>query len=93
MASKTETALKTFLKNDYWKEYYETAPSDACREYIKREFVGSLYMDAGEEGDTKALEPTLSADDWRHLLKYAGNNPFRPYCRKKIAELESKEQE
>lgn len=88
MAGKTETALKKFMENDYWKEYYESAPSEECREYIKREFVGSLYPDAGEEADTKALEPTLKADDWRHLLKYAGNNPFRPYCRKKIRELE-----
>ena len=91
MSEKTEKALKTFLKNEHWKEYYETAPSDECREYIKREFVGSLYGNAGEESDRKALEPTLSADDWRHLMKYAGNNPFRPYCRKKIAELESKQ--
>ena len=90
MAEKTEKALEQFLKNDYWKEYYDTAPSDECREYIKREFVGSIYPDAGEEGNARALEPTLSADDWRHLLKYAGNNMFRPYCKKKIAELESK---
>lgn len=91
MANYTKKALKTFLENEYWREYYETAPSEECKRYIEREFVSSLFDNAGEEGNRKALEPTLSVDDWKHLLKWSDPNPFRSYCKKKIAELEQKQ--
>lgn len=90
-----DKALTVFLKNDYWREYYETSPSEECKRYIEREFAESylFFIDecfehVAEKDSRKALEHTLSINDWKHLLKYAGNNPFRGYCKNKIKELE-----
>lgn len=80
---------RRFLKNPHWKEYYKKAPSDACREYIANEFCFSLF---GEDDDrTKQdaeLEGLFTVEDWKHLGKYAGNNPFRGKCREMIKKLD-----
>ena len=87
---KLKKAIGVFLKNPYWKEYYETAPSEECKEYIEHDFYFSLFGGSEEiEKRDKELEDLFSVDDWKHLAKYAGNNPFKGKCRKKIRELEA----
>ena len=93
-----EKALSRFLENPYWREYYETAPSEECKDRIVFTFCFSLYGDEGffasiedfkNAGET--LESKLGLADWKHLLKYAGVNPFRSKCGAKIEELEAKQ--
>lgn len=84
-------ALVDFIRNPHWKEYYEEAPSDVCKEYIKYEF---LFSDTDEYEEKVAqvlreLEDRFTVDDWKHLIKYCGNNPFKSRCRAKIKELEA----
>ena len=81
-------ALDVFLQNPHWKEYYETAPSEECREYIEHSFRLSLYgITPDIEKRDKELEDLFTVRDWEHLAKYAGNNPFRSKCKKMISNL------
>ena len=88
-------AIQSFSENPYWKEYYDTAPSVACKTRIAFNFCSTDY---GIEGyfeskedfwaERKRLEAQLDLADWKHLLKYSGNNPWRGKCMKEIKELE-----
>ncbi len=82
-----EKALETFLKNDSWKEYYEKAPSEACRKAIEGEFVRSLNSEYGEEYSRETLERTLALEDWKWLYEWCGNNPRKAFIAGKIREL------
>lgn len=85
---KVEEAVEVFLKNNYWRGYYEGAPSDKCKRYIALEFYWSYdenATDYKEEGDAMLQELTLT--DWEYLYKYSGNNPWRTQCKKRIVEL------
>ncbi len=92
MEKEKERALEEFLENPLWKEYYETAPSDLCKSYIEYEFLYSNTDRYENEAVAilKEIEKDMDVDDWRHLMKYCGNNPFKGICRKRIKELESK---
>ncbi len=80
--------LKEWLENPAWREYYETAPSEQCREIIALEF---LYSDEESDEIADAMdekEKGLTIADWRHLYKYCGNNPRKVFIQKRIRELE-----
>lgn len=67
-------AIQIFSKNEYWKEYYETAPSKLCKDYIACEFSRSEFHVPADLTREKAIEPNLTKVDWEHLLRYAGGN-------------------
>ena len=87
MMSLGEKALATFLKNDSWREYYEKAPSDACRKAIEGEFVRSLYPLHGEEYEKDTLESFLSLEDWKWLYRWCANSPRKGFIAQRIREL------
>ena len=82
-----EKALDIYLKNDSWKEYYEKAPSDACRRAITGEFVRSLNRVYGAEYSKEVLEAPLGLEDWKWLYRWCGSNPRKSYIAERIAEL------
>ena len=79
-----DEAVALFLENPYWREYYETAPGEACRKYIAMEFYLSEHEIPEAEEVLNEMEEKLSSEDWKHLLKYCGNNPRKGYIMKKI---------
>ena len=90
---KMKESVSSFTENPHWKKYLEEAPSDACKKYIKLNFyLSDLEEDNEEKANVVKMmdscEETLGLEDWKHLLKYAGKNPFAGKCRKKIAELQ-----
>ncbi len=92
MEKEIRQAVENFSENPHWKNYYDTAPSGACRRYISLEFYYSENFLNGKDRvsfdeERKELEDKFGVEDWKHLAKYAGNNPFRGKCRKKIREL------
>ena len=82
-----EKALEMFLKNDAWREYYEKAPSDACRRAIEGEFVRSMGSPYSDEYSREKLEAPLTLEDWKWLYRWCGNNPRKGYIAGKIEEL------
>ena len=82
-----EKALEVFLKNGTWREYYEKAPSDACRKAIAGEFVRSMVSPCGAEYSREALEAPLTLADWEYLYRRCGSNPRKGFIARKMAEL------
>ena len=87
-------ALQQFMRNPYWRAYYEEAPSEAAKQRVKLCFFWSLtrdeakYLKAIEEA--KKLEKQYTIADCKHELRYSGNNPGLLYWKKKIEELSQK---
>ena len=80
--------LAEWLENPYWGEYYNNAPSDLCKEYIETYFYASDTEDDDAFAKMDEIEPKLSLEDWKYLLKYS-TGPEKGKITKKIAELEA----
>ena len=87
--AKIGKAVKEFLENPYWKEFYDTAASDTERRYIALNFAWSLTMDEEISNAMSKIESRLGIEDWKHQLKWNGNNPRILKIRRRIAELEA----
>ena len=80
--------LQEWLKNPFWAEYYHSAPSDRCRQFIALEFHYS-ETEAEEAGEAMdAIEEQMNAEELRHLMNCCGNNPRKGILARKIAERE-----
>lgn len=93
---KVEENLQAWLKNPYWKECYETAPSETAKWNVALEFYMSYNAMNDELYDEvadviKENEEKFTIEDWKHQLKYNGNNPRVLYIQRKIKELEQKQ--
>ena len=82
-----DQTLAEFLENPYWRKYYETAPSEVCREYISMEFYNSEYQTEDAEEILTEMEEDLGLEDWEHLLAFCGNNPRKAYLTEKIESI------
>ena len=86
---KTQSSLNEFLKNPYWCEYYESAPTKACKRYIELEFYYSKELgktpDYNElKAERDSLEKEFTKVDWAHLYRHCANNPKKVYYRNKM---------
>lgn len=83
--------FSTFMKNPYWKNVYENAPSEELKEYYRIRFeispfvMGDDYHDAEKEKRLKEL--SLSKEDIQYIQKYAGSGQARSYYEKAIQRL------
>ena len=79
--------VQQWLKNPSWREYYEKAPSDKCREVI---MLGFVYSDLETEEvleELEAAEKELGLEDWQYLYRCCGNNPEKKRIHDRIVEL------
>ncbi|MCR4622056.1 MAG: hypothetical protein K5663_08235 [Clostridiales bacterium] len=88
-------AAKLFLRNPYWKRYYDDAPSEYSKRYVLLSFFWSETRDETKVDEAikqaKELEKHFSIADCRHALRYCGNNPKVVYWRERIKELTERE--
>ena len=87
MKEKYEETLREWLKNPYWREYFEKAPSEKCRDVIMLEF---LYSEEETEEVEEALdkaEKELKLEDWQHLYRWCGNSPEKKRIHDRIVAL------
>ena len=94
MKNELSKNLEEWLENPFWREYYEEAPSDRCRELIALDFMYSEARCSDEESEEilremRRTEETLELADWKHLFRYCGNNPRKKTIHDRIAELEA----
>ena len=80
--------LEEWLQNPSWAEYYNSAPSDRCRQFIALEFYNSEEEDEEVGEAMEAIEEQMNAEELRHLMKYCGNNPRKGILARKIAKME-----
>ena len=83
--------LAGYLENPHWAEYYNTAPSDLCRELIALEFMYSEFESDRLVRDMEEIEKRLGLADWQHLYRYCDNNPRRKVIHDRIRELGGEE--
>lgn len=79
-----DEAVSLYMENPHWRGYYETAPSEVCREFIAMEFYYSEHQTGEAEDILSEMEEELGLEDWQHLLKYCGNNPRKGFIMKVI---------
>ena len=79
-------AVDLFRKNDFFREYYDKAPSYLCRQRIALQFLFSLCF-VRDEALIQKIEDKMSLEDWKHLYRYSPNNPIKAKYQKKIDEL------
>ena len=82
--------LNEWLENSSWREVYEKAPSEKCREVIALEFVYSELETEEILEELEAAEKELALEDWQYLYKYAGNSPEKKRIHDRIVELGGK---
>lgn len=86
---KIRTAVDRFIQKPHWRAYYEEAPSDACKRHIALEFyysdnLGEIADYDEYRSEREKLQSKFTREDWTHLYKYAGSNPWKAYCRKQM---------
>lgn len=79
--------LDEWLENPAWKEYFDTAPSDACRTEIALEFWYSEHESDAAVAALEEWEEELSLEDWQHLYRYCGNNPRKEKIHDRIMDI------
>lgn len=84
--------LQEWLENPAWSRYYDTAPSERCREFIALEFYYSDTEDEAAAVKMDEIETTLNINDLKHLVRYAGSNPRKGALLRRIAEMETEAQ-
>ena len=87
MINKYAEILNEWLENPSWREYYEKAPSEKCREVIALEFVYSELETEEILEELEAAEKELGLEDWQYLYKCAGTSPEKKRIHDRIVEL------
>ncbi len=84
-----DQAVKVFTANPFWREAYETAPSDNCRQRIALNFAYSIRKIGPETfcADRDEIEKKLDLNDWKHLCAHTPPNPWKGHCLKMIRSL------
>ena len=92
---KLKIAFDEYMENPAWAEYYNNAPSDNCKRYIRFNWFRSKYGEPEDIEEFKKLRDSywdkLSIEDCEYIREHVGNNPFRKVCSDKIKELKSKQ--
>ena len=88
---KVEEAFVEYMENPAWKRYYENAPTDECRQYIKFNWYRSKFGEPKDVEEFKRLRndywSKLSVEDWEYIMENVGNSPFRAVCKEHISRL------
>lgn len=83
---KVNKAIEVFCVNPYWRRYYKEAPTEVCKQRVALDFCYSLYREPESKALYEALEAQFGLEDWKHMLRFCGNNPLRTKYRKKVEE-------
>ena len=86
MINKYAEILNEWLENPSWREYYEKAPSEKCREVIALEFMYSELETEEILEELEAAEKELALEDWQYLYRYA-HGPEKKRIHDRIVEL------
>ena len=88
-----KNGFDTFMENPYWKKYYENAPSDALKEYIRFEFENNPYVsekraDNYEEEKAK-ITARFTGEDRQYLIDNTTNGQAKTEYRKSKIKLQN----
>ena len=73
-----------FMKNPWWKKLYDEAPSDECREYLRRSF---------ESSTVKYERPLqLAKQDYQYLYDHAEGGYYRAALKRRLAAFDKQDE-
>ena len=81
-----EQGLQEWLKNPYWAEYYNKAPSERCKAYIAMDFRYSDTEDEEVAAELDRIGDSLSLEDWNYIYQHTAG-PGKAAIAKRIAEM------
>lgn len=77
-----------FMKNPYWECYYNNAPSEVLKKYIKIEFENNPFVvdqiDPDYAKKRKALSDLFSNEDWQYLIDHTLSGQAKTEYRKHL---------
>lgn len=77
-----------FMENPYWKKYYESAPSDVLKEYIRLEFENNPYVSEKRADNYEKEKAKITArftnEDWQYLIDNTTNGQTKLEYRKHL---------
>ena len=83
--------FEIFMENPYWKKYYDNAPSDILKKYIKLEFENSPYVSKKQNDDYEEEKAKVMAqftnEDWQYLIDNTTSGQAKLEYRKHLREL------
>ena len=82
-----DRGFKIFIENPYWKEYYDNAPSEALKAYIKDDFNNNPFVCSKPDPDPE-LKAALTKDDVQYLLEKAVGGREKSYYKKWMDSLQ-----
>ena len=88
------SGFEKFMQNPYWKEYYESAPTEKLKSYIRYIFEDSACEDENnDQYGEKAIEirETFDENEWQWLIDHTVNNMARSFYKKKFEQLKNKD--
>ncbi len=78
----------TFMRNPYWKNIFENAPSERLKEYYRIRFDASGFVhDVPINVDEELERIPLSKEEIQYIQKFAGSGQARHYYQKFIERL------
>ena len=84
--ARADKRCKMFMENPSEREYYDDAPSDECREFIKHEWIYDIYdgfpIDAYNE-EREGIADRMSVADLVYVMSNTPVSPYRMYLEKK----------
>ena len=86
---KLDKRFESAMKNDYFREEWENAPSNECRNYLMNGYRLEIVTDQDKKdalAEREAVFDSFAEGDWRYIMKWCGNNMMRGYLRKRMRE-------
>ena len=82
-----EEMFELYYSNPTWKRYYDLAPSDAYRRFIRLEWslwdAGEAYAQTAKEMN-EIRDREFTKEDWLYELKHCGHPQARYRLKEKI---------
>ena len=83
-----------YMKSEFWRKYYDDAPSQQLKDYIRAEFERSGSFDPKEKAELNKIscdkESKLTRADYDYLIKREPSKQMKAVYRERQAKLPKK---
>ena len=80
----------TFMRNPYYREMYENAPTEYLKASLRHEWDNSPFITGGEPDDIPPMQNArpYNRQELEYLLKYAGSGMEKAYYKRRLSQLD-----
>ena len=84
--ARDDRGFNQFMENPHWKKYYDDAPSEALKAYIRDSFNNNPFVCSHPAPDPK-LKEALTKEDVKYLYDNAGTGAGKSNYKKWMESL------